>query len=34
MDFHVPKADERAAIISYLKSLSGPQRSASNSANR
>jgi cytochrome c2 len=34
MDFHVPKADERAAIISYLKSLSSPQRSASNSANR
>ena len=34
MDFHVPKADERAAVISYLKSLSGPQRSASNSANR
>jgi cytochrome c len=34
MDFHVPKADERAAVISYLKSLSGQQRSASNSATR
>ena len=32
MDFHVPKADERAAIIGYLKSLSSPQKSASNSA--
>lgn len=31
MDFHVPKPDERAAIISYLKLLSSPQRSASNS---
>ncbi len=30
MDFHVPKAEERAAIIQYLKSLSSPQRSASN----
>ncbi len=30
MDFHVPKADERAAIISYLKALSSMQRSASN----
>jgi cytochrome c2 len=34
MDFHVPKADERAAIIVYLKSLSSSQKSASNSANR
>lgn len=34
MDFHVPKADERAAIISYLKALSSPQRSASNTTNR
>jgi cytochrome c len=34
MDFHVPKADERAAIIGYLKSLSSPQKSASNSASR
>jgi len=34
MDFHVPKADERAAIIAYLKSLSSPQRSASNLPNR
>jgi cytochrome c len=25
MDFHVPKADERAAIIQYLKLLSSPQ---------
>ena len=25
MDFHVPKAEERAAIIRYLKSLSSPQ---------
>jgi len=25
MDFHVPKADERAAIIRYLKSLSSPK---------
>jgi cytochrome c len=25
MDFHVPKADERAAIIAYLKSLSSPR---------
>jgi cytochrome c len=32
MDFHVPKAEERAAIIGYLKSLSSPQKSASNSA--
>ena len=31
MDFHVPKADERAAIIRYLKSLSIPVGSASNS---
>jgi cytochrome c len=30
MDFHVPKAEERAAIIGYLKSLSSPQNSASN----
>ena len=30
MDFHVPKADERAAIIGYLKSLSSPQASAAN----
>lgn len=29
MDFHVPKADERAAIIHYLKSLSSPQAKAS-----
>jgi cytochrome c2 len=28
MDFHVPKVDERAAIILYLKSLSSPQASA------
>jgi cytochrome c len=34
MDFHVPKADERAAIIGYLKSLSSPQKSASNSASQ
>jgi cytochrome c2 len=27
MDFHVPKPEERAAIISYLKSLSPPQKS-------
>jgi cytochrome c len=29
MDFHVPKPDERAAIIRYLKSLSSPQAGAS-----
>jgi len=34
MDFHVPKADERAAIITYLKSFSSPQRTASNTTNR
>jgi cytochrome c len=34
MDFHVSKPDERAAIISYLKLLSSPQRSASNSSSR
>ncbi len=34
MDFHVPKADERAEIIRYLKLLSSPQRSASNPPNR
>jgi len=34
MDFHVPKADERAAIITYLKSISSPQRTASNTTNR
>jgi cytochrome c len=33
MDFHVPKADERAAIIRYLKLLSSP-RNVSNSSNR
>lgn len=31
MDFHVPKADERAEIIRYLKMVSAPQRSAQNS---
>jgi cytochrome c len=30
MDFHVPKAGERAAIIGYLKSLSSPRASAAN----
>jgi cytochrome c len=34
MDFHVPKPEERAAIIGYLKSLSSPQKSASNSASQ
>jgi cytochrome c len=34
MDFHVPKADERAEIIRYLKSLSSSQKSASNPPNR
>lgn len=34
MEFHVSSADERAAIIGYLKSLSAPQRSASNVPNR
>jgi cytochrome c len=34
MDFHVPKPDERAAIISYLRSLSSSPKSASNSASR
>jgi cytochrome c len=34
MDFHVPKPDERAAIIGYLKSLSSPQKSASNSVHQ
>ena len=33
MDFHVPKVDERAAIIQYLKLLSTPQ-AASNSPAR
>jgi cytochrome c len=28
MDFHVPKADERADIIRYLKSLSPPDQNA------
>jgi cytochrome c2 len=32
MDFHVGKADERAQIISYLKSLSPAQQNASNAA--
>lgn len=31
MDFHVPKAEERTEIIKYLKSLSSPNNSASNS---
>jgi len=31
MDFHVPKAEERAEIIKYLKSLSSPNASASSS---
>ncbi|HVJ05338.1 MAG TPA: c-type cytochrome [Candidatus Saccharimonadales bacterium] len=31
MDFHVPKADERADIIRYLQLLSSPPKSASNS---
>jgi cytochrome c len=30
MDFHVPKAEDRTAIIGYLKSLSSSQTSASN----
>jgi cytochrome c len=30
MDFHVPKADERAEIIQYLKEISSPQKNASN----
>jgi len=30
MDFHVPKAEERAEIIRYLKLISSPQRTASN----
>lgn len=30
MDFHVPKADERAEIIRYLKEISSPQKNASN----
>ncbi len=30
MDFHVPKAEERADIIRYLKQLSSPEKSASN----
>jgi cytochrome c2 len=34
MDFHVPKADERAEIIRYLKLISSAQRTASNSSNR
>jgi len=34
MDFHVPKPDERAALIHYLKSLSSPQASASNQSAR
>ena len=34
MDFHVPKPDERAAIISYLKSLSSPPKNATASTNR
>jgi cytochrome c len=29
MDFHVSKAEERAAIIGYLKTLSSPQSGAS-----
>ncbi len=32
MDFHVPKADERADIIRYLKLVSSPDKSASNLA--
>jgi cytochrome c len=28
MDFHVPKPEERAAIIAYLKSLSAPKATA------
>jgi cytochrome c len=34
MDFHVPKAEERAAIIRYLKSLSAPQGGAANPLTR
>jgi cytochrome c len=34
MDFHVPKADERAEIIRYLKLISSAQRTASNSPSR
>jgi cytochrome c len=34
MDFHVPKADERADIIRFLKQLSAPQSNASNTPNR
>jgi cytochrome c len=34
MDFHVPKADERAEIIRYLKLISSAQRTASNSPGR
>jgi cytochrome c len=34
MDFHVPKADERAEIIRYLKLVSSQLNSASNSPNR
>jgi cytochrome c len=34
MDFHVPKAEERAAIIGYLKSLSSSRASASNHSAR
>jgi cytochrome c len=30
MDFHVPKTDERAEIIRYLKEISLPQKNASN----
>lgn len=32
MDFHVPKAEERAAIIRYLKLLSSPQTASSSSS--
>ena len=34
MDFHVPKAEERAEIIRFLKSISSPPKSASNVSNR
>ena len=34
MDFHVPKADERAEIIRYLKLISSAQRTASSSPSR
>lgn len=34
MDFHVPRAEERAEIIRYLKSISAPPKSVSNVSNR